>query len=104
MLDEVKNVIICRLLNKRFFRVMNARKSLMVMNGLNFAKAPLSEGSLNDSSRRLKIKINSQHLDLNLNMKKNTELAIDGIVSNKTEITLTMPNFDVNEDGACHEL
>jgi hypothetical protein len=104
MLDEVKKLVICKLENKRYFMVMHARKSFMVASGAFFGKASRSEGTLSESSHRLKIDISSQNLELNLNMKKNSELAVGGIVSNKTSIKLTMPNFVVDENGACHEL
>jgi hypothetical protein len=103
MPDEVLNLVVCRFTQNRHFLLMHARSSFMLMSGMNFAKAKKSDGRLSQSSTKLKVKIDAPEFKLDLNMKKKTELNLNGRIANKTSVDLTVPGLDVKEIGACHE-
>jgi hypothetical protein len=104
MPSEVKNLIVCRFTDKRQFMVMEARSNFILMSDKKIAYATKSEGRLSQSKNSLKLKLDAPEIKMELHMKKKKDMTIEGRVSHKTTVDLSMPDLYVKEIGACHEL
>jgi hypothetical protein len=101
--DEVKEIYRCKTAEKAFY-LQEARNQYLINADGKIFKASVSQSKRDDNKRKLELKIKTPDFRLVLNIRKKTEKEVGNFLGKKANIDLKLPEFEINEVGACNAL
>ncbi len=101
--SEISEIYECRTEN-RSMMLMEVRDTMFLSAGNSLYRLPLKYVKKDDKKRKLGLKFNSVDVKFDLSIKKKRNEALNGWNGKKAKIELSIPDYSIDDDGACNTL